>query len=419
MSDETGLRNDLRRLIDGVVVVFDDESRTEGSDAKTLIDELRSLGFPVVDYIEPPARNKQLMRNIHGASCVVFDWNFSGEAKSLVDDDGNPIGRLGQSDREAYAESERIDSLKLILKNTYCPVFFVTQEAIEPIALKLDGAGICKNGTHPRILFCNKMDLRTNAKQFWNKIAEWLSQAQPIYTLKTLEQAARMARQETFIALERHPDWPMVLWGAYKNDGEDASVALSEFICRQITQRTIYKCVFSKRMMMSSSATGEGVEEILAADRYMEIPATSREPFVAGDVFEINCRWFVNVRATCDTIRCDPAELYLLPCYDILALPEDYDINAHEVHDQGGQLVRWDKSFIIPCSISGKTVEVDFSRLNVQKISVDERKRIGRILPPFLTRLQQLFGAYVIREGLPVTPEPLRQRVLNELKMRT
>ena len=413
MSDQTGLRNDLRRLIDGVVIVFDDESRMDKSDVNCLINELRSLDFPVVDYVEPPVRNERLMRNIHGASCVVFDWKFSGKTKSAVDGDGNPISSAGQSELEGDDESERIASLKSILDNTYCPVFLVTQEAIEPIALKLDEAGICKNGKHPRILFCSKIELRNDSNQFWAKIADWLSSAQPIYTLKTLEQAARKARQEAFSALETCPDWPLVLWDSYKSGGENASVELAEFICRQITQRTIYKSVFSQtRMSPLPTSVGEGIGDVISADRYMRIPKDSPEPFVSGDVFLLDGCYYVNVRATCDTIRDDPAELYLLPCYDIMSLPNDYEGKKHKVHKQGGQVVRWDKSFVMPYSIEGKTVEVDFSKVCVRNMRRSERKeRIGRVMPPFLTRLQQLFSAYIVREGLPATPQSLLDHV--------
>ena len=34
-------------------------------------------------------------------------------------------------------------------------------------------------------------------------------------------------------------------------------------------------------------------------------------------------------------------------------------------------------------------------------------KRIGRILPPYITRIQQIVSAYIIREGLPAIPNDI------------
>lgn len=417
MSDETGLQVGIRSLIDGIAVVFDDEARTAGTIAYELVATLRRVKFPVVDYIDPPHPDDGLVKNLHGASFVIFDWKFTGQdsSTSATDENGEPVPGQGRSELEAETDADRVAALKALLDNTYCPIFLVTQEDISVISSKLDTARLTQGGKHPRILFCSKSDLQTDKKQFWRRIKEWIDANRPIYVLKKWELAERQARQNLFSSLEWNCDWPAVLWKAYRDDGEDSSIALAEFICKSVAQRTVYNCSFARAQMKGSGE--ESISEIgsvISADRYMSIPADSDEPYVAGDVFEIEGRWFVNVRATCDTIHCDPVELYLLPCYNISLLPDDYDVKAHEVRDQGGQLVRWDKSFIIPYSIDGETVEVDFTRLCVRKIKKSEKDtRIGRILPPFLTRLQQLYSTYIVREGLPVTPKQLRDHVLS------
>jgi hypothetical protein len=40
-------------------------------------------------------------------------------------------------------------------------------------------------------------------------------------------------------------------------------------------------------------------------------------------------------------------------------------------------------------------------------------KRIGRLLPPYITRIQQLFGLYFQRIGLPRTPDEILPQGVN------
>lgn len=435
MSDETGLQPGMRALIDGIAVVFDDEVNTPNTVANELVATLRSQKFPVVEYTEPPFVDDGLAKNLHGASFVIFDWKFAGvgASQSIADENGEPIPGQGRSDIETESESDIVAALKSLIDNTYCPIFLVTQEDISAISAKLDEAGLTRRGEHPRILFCSKSDLQTDKMQFWRKIKEWIDAHKPIYVLKKWELAERRARQDTFSALEWQCDWPAVLWKTYRDDGENASIALAEFICKSVAQRTVYNCSFEKAKMKDAQADECcDVEAVLSADRYMDISAASREPLVAGDVFDIDGKWFVNVRASCDTMRMHKSgttgstesgdggsycELYLLPCYDIQNLPPDYVSSDIGVTCQGKQLVRWSRSFIIPYSIKSKTIEIDLGDLRVMQFGKEDKvKRIGRILPPFLTRLQQLFSAYVVREGLPATPQPLLDKLEQDLK---
>lgn len=419
MSDKTGIPEEFEGFIDGVAVVFDDEARTDGTVAKKFIDELRNADFPVVEYIEPPSEKPRLIKNLYGSAFIVLDWKFlkitesakkNGAGETLPTD--APISLAGASELARSIDEQGVDSLKLLLNSTYCPIFIVTQESVEDIAKKLRESDILPDGSHPRVFICQKSELLSDSKKFWERMVGWMANSQPIYTLKTLERAVRQAKQELFLSLEGHPEWPSVLWHTYDNDDENASVALAQFICKQIVQRTIYKCEFSeppKRRLSEEACNHVGT--IISSDRYLKFSDKSDEPYVAGDVFAIGGCYYVNVRASCDTMHSNPADLYLLPCYDVNDVPDDYCDKRHVLHAQGGQLVRWNKSFIIPYSIEGKTVEVDFSKLKIVGMGDGDRgKRIGRLLPPFLTRLQQLFSSFVVREGLPATP----QRLLNE-----
>ena len=52
-----------------------------------------------------------------------------------------------------------------------------------------------------------------------------------------------------------------------------------------------------------------------------------------------------------------------------------------------------------------RSVQFDFRKFRVQKFSELKDQRIGRLLHPYLTRIQQRFGLYLQRQGLPRIPE--------------
>lgn len=416
MSDATGLNNSVRGLFDGIVAIFDDECEKEKSDAYLIVQYLKGLNFPVVGYSVPPLEIEKVVKNLYGASFIIFDWKYTTTAdQALKEDDETPIPTPGDSELKKEQKDVQVNSLKNLLAATYCPIFIISQENINDIKNALDAAKITTEGAHPRILFCSKGDLRADRKLF-DYVKDWIGNHIPVYVLKTWELAARRSKFDVFAELEPYKDWPRILWRTYKKDGDDASFALSALICRAIMHRMCFNCEFPKATF-KDDASGDKVEKnsskkIISAVRYLHYH-NADAPYLPGDVFvfedEPSC-YYVNIRAACDTIRAqDAIDLYLIRCYDFNALPQDYEGLDKPVTYSGGQPYRWSKSFIIPYSIDGKTIEADFNCFSTRRINKnDKRFRVGRLLPPYLTRLQQLYSSYMIREGLPAVPDELR-----------
>ena len=53
----------------------------------------------------------------------------------------------------------------------------------------------------------------------------------------------------------------------------------------------------------------------------------------------------------------------------------------------------------------GRSVRFDFRKLSMNEFSCLKGKRTGRLLHPYLTRIQQRFGLYLQRQGLPRIPD--------------
>ena len=53
----------------------------------------------------------------------------------------------------------------------------------------------------------------------------------------------------------------------------------------------------------------------------------------------------------------------------------------------------------------GRSVRLDFRKLRIKKFSELKTRRVGRMLHPYLTGIQQRYALYLQRQGLPRIPE--------------
>ena len=62
--------------------------------------------------------------------------------------------------------------------------------------------------------------------------------------------------------------------------------------------------------------------------------------------------------------------------------------------------------WVVYAMFDGATFSVKFKDMKIMKVKNIEKdaRRVGRLLPPFLTRVQQRYAAYLQRPGLPRIP---------------
>ncbi|MCU0750172.1 MAG: hypothetical protein MUF13_11570, partial [Akkermansiaceae bacterium] len=125
-----------------------------------------------------------------------------------------------------------------------------------------------------------------------------------------------------------------------------------------------------------------------------------------GDFFQKNgstdSLW-INIRPDCDVVpRAGQSEpqLYLLKGRKVP--PDKLEI------DQYGQVRDRDNQFTVYPMFNGDAYCFRLKDLEIARWSAWKGWRKGRLLPPFSTRLQQKYAAYVQRTGLPTIPKVLR-----------
>jgi hypothetical protein len=146
----------------------------------------------------------------------------------------------------------------------------------------------------------------------------------------------------------------------------------------------------------------EIVRHVLEGERFLAADRLDKGSFEPGDVFEVADGYRINIRPDCDCIpkgndTLDRLELYLLKGTEQTFA--DLKYNA-----EYGMILEQDNEAIIFPVYDGKALCFKFRKLYMQRWKDLKDKRVGRLLSPFLTRLQQRYSAYLQRPGLSRLP---------------
>lgn len=52
----------------------------------------------------------------------------------------------------------------------------------------------------------------------------------------------------------------------------------------------------------------------------------------------------------------------------------------------------------------GRSIDFDFKQLRIEKFETWKSQRVGRLLHPYVTRIQQRYALFLQRQGLPRIP---------------
>lgn len=414
-------------LFKGVAVIFDDEVESEGTVAHEILLSLRGRGLPTLTYTQiPDDGGVALADHLHGVSFIVLDWLFNttedgaggvkGESENLLTDGALSGGfnpGLGASFKESEDEGLSIEFLKWLLQKTYCPIFVITTKDRQEILQALSKAGIPEDEVSPRICICLKNEVK-DAQLLWKKLDDWVGASSSIYVLKTWERAARISKLGMLAELESGThDWAGVLWNGYKDDlGEknasdrNRSYELTHTLNTVLANRILLRCEYDGKYVCPQEPKNDciAIKKIYEAERYISNIDVS-VPLSPGDLFCKDGAYYLNVRAQCDTLRIDSPRAVLIPGKEIAIA----DIGeTKDVAFRQGQLYGKSCEFVIPFLNGGKIVKFDMKDVRTREVdSKFKKSRIGRILPPFITRAQELLSAFLTREALPGMPGEL------------
>lgn len=372
-------------LFSGIGVIIDEAIFEEGdalNGIQIIASSLREKNIPLLEYDELP---NESVCQFHSLSFVVLDWNLSGE---------RPIPEATINDNIAFIQD--------LQKVCFAPLFIFSDEEPHDIQVKLEESGLYTNSCP--VFIKRKDDLKTSENLF-SEIENWLKHTPSMYVLKEWEKATREAKTKMLWNFSSiHPAWPAVLTKSIHDDGGDEPSELMKLLQDNLSYRLDYPQFDTD--IIESQIDGIGKAELrslLECERFIPQASLPKHPF-AGDIYFKDEKYYLNIRPDCDIIRSPKdKQMYLLKGIIV----DEAKINAEDEDaikfDSGEFLEKKNNCFV--AFVQGQILSFSLRDLEMKKWKEIKDSRIGRLLPPYITKIQQKYAAYLQRQGLPSIPE--------------
>ena len=391
-------------LFHGVAVVIDDEIHSATASVRNIKKDIEDAGCHVVPLTGIPSDAG--VANLKEVAFFVLDWKLYGEA---LREAAGGESVIVPTFLEEENEQSIVKFLRELKKIRFAPVFIFTDEPVDTIKEKLRNYGDIYNEADPsHILVMDKTEVFT--KGVFNVLSDWMTLAPSVFVLKSWERAYEKAKNELFMDFYvKSTVWPMVVWENFKADNVPPATLLRDLITRNLVSRMApfdcnlepFQGLFNKIKEDAYLYKGT-VQRVLEGERFLAAEHLDKLSFEPGDIFEVDDGYRINIRPDCDCIprggdKLDRLDLYLLKGTEKTFAELEYNAEF-------GLIPEHDNEAIVFPVYGNKAISFKFRKLYWEKWRDINGKRIGRLLPPFLTRLQQRYAAYMQRPGLSRLP---------------
>lgn len=407
---------DIKKLLSGIAIIIDDKIKEE--DSQDLIlnirDKLKDNHVSILEYEDLPDDSE--IQNFNNISFILLDWQLfeRPEPGMLMD--------------ETLFINNNIKFLKDIREVSFTPVFIFSNQPPNSIIRKLSEEGIYNEGSNNYIFIKQKEDIISDVDDnlLFNEIENWLKETPSMYVLKEWEHSLNKTKRNLFWSFyEINPNWPSVLQKTFTDDGSDVNYELGNFIYKNLSARA-EQIIFDDNILNreDDNISKQDIRKVLEAERFIKNGALPDMPFT-GDLFEYEVdvngskekRYYLNIRPECDIARQRNPKLYCLECR-ILDEQRINSGNGDQISFNEGNFIEKSNNTYIPFIDDGKIIEVRFRNMRILKWEeklkdengneIDKmfkETRIGRLLSPYITKVQQRYSFYLQRQGLPAIPE--------------
>jgi len=398
---------DIEKLLSGIAIIIDDNIKKENSGDPILKirDKLKNNHISILEYEDLPDDSE--IPNFKNISFVLLDWElFERPEPGMIID-------------ETLFINNNIKFLKLIKEIGFTPVFIFSNQQPNSIIIKFSEEDLYNEDSNNYIFIKQKGNLLSedNDNLLFAEIEKWLKETPSMYVLKEWEYSLNEAKRKLFWDFyEINPNWPSVLQKTFTKDGSDVNYELGNFIYKNLSARA-EQITFDDNILdiEDNNINKQDIRKVLETERYIKNNALPDKP-CTGDLFEYECvingskekRYYLNIRPECDiAIRSGGTsnpELYCLKGHVI----KEERINSKEEDEiifEKGNFIEKSNNTYIPFIVDGKIIEFFFCEIKLKKWNSIKSTRIGRLLPPYITKVQQRYSFYLQRQGLPAIPE--------------
>lgn len=391
----------------GPVAFIDDELDNTASEAFQLLEEIRATRRPVVTAKSVPTNPEGWFTHWQGLAFAVIDWDLTPSAVGTL----GSMGSAGGATLSAFERKKLFDFIVSLMKHVYCPIFIVSAENTDDIKRQIaeNQDLLLTNGqldgritVFPKNVVLNHLD---------EYVTAWVDASPALTALTAWAREHDSAKNQLFVELNsEEPDWPLYVWKAAEDDEVDPAYELASVISTNLVNRlnpvTFDLGVMSKPLEGASGAARRRVSQgrtSIAGDKL------SDRMVLPGDMFQ-----FENAPDGEVWINISPA------CHTVGRLINKHDDGTEEresirLHLLRGNRLAWpstqgalkdmskgrSNSIIIHTVLNGDPYKFTFGDARIEEWEAIKLRRVARLLPPYVTRVQQMHAAYIQSEGLP------------------
>ena len=387
-------------LLSGPVVFIDDEIHATESEAYQLLEAINATGRPVLASSALPPRDvrSSWFEHWRSLSFVVLDWDLSPAS----------LGGVGSSTLSAFNRRDLFDFLVELMNTVYCPVFIISREDADDIrrqvaenSLLLDQSG----SVDDRIAVFPKHDLMDNIV---GHLTGKVEGSAALSVLRTWEQEFEEARNRLFIDFHGiEPDWPVYVWRTAEADGVDPAFEVSSLISSNLLSR-VNPVAFDGRVVSDPTATpsSAAARKVLHGRTFLAASRLSARMVFPGDVFKLPDdpvgQLWINISPICQTVS-RPAKdgSSVKPIRLHLIRGSKQDVSSKNKFKDLEQKQKGPLGDVVHTFIGDDPYYFEFGHAVILEWEEIKQCRLGRLLNPYATRLQQKHAAYLQAEGLP------------------
>lgn len=381
-------------LFKGIGMVVDDHVNSGNDAINGIVKYLENDNhLPLVKYENLPDDIESIC--FSGLSFLLLDWELN-----TLDVDGFPIP---DATLKAQNARDNVDFIKHVVNKVVIPIFIFSNEDVNSIKNTLSQNQIIDDDEKSPIFILSKSELFDNEKKciMFDKVNEWLKKTPSIYVTQKWKTAYLEAINGMALDMrEASPFWPNLLWNCYTSDGVNPSEEISSLINQNALSR-ILPIEFDQNILSGRKACDENILKSL-----LERQCFMRNEYLGGlsstgDIYKWQQKYFLNIRPSCDCVGRDGNnKIYLIKGDKV----KDKEIQNGLFNDKYGNFNE-QSNFVIVGPIDGFFFRFKFKDIVIEDFEKKKDKRIGRLLPPFITRVTQKYGLYIHRQGLPRLPK--------------
>lgn len=435
----------VEKLFSGIAVIVDNEIDDSSSSIFGIKKLIEGKNIPVVTFKEIPPLN--VIPALSGVAFVILDWDYTGGMITV--DEGERVV-IPATLTEAN-ESRLIDFIKNLLSELFVPVFIFTGKPKDTIIYKLRESGLWMENKSNRVFVKQKDEVDTDDELF-SAIAEWTKKMPSVYVLKEWEKVIQKAQTSMFNELYKFsPNWANIIWDMLKDDSIDNEQEFGSFVTRSLINR-IDGYSFEEGAIKSDVPVNQDeLKKVVESERFLYYQAQPEQAYT-GDLFKNGSKYYLNIRAQCSIARRDNNGdynpiLYCIKgkklrnqdivsediklttekelvfsaskrfslddmceiCSDISKLENfnrNFSKHRNSIFFRRGTILERDDKVIIGCIADEQAILFDMDII-VSSFDEMKEKRIGRVLPPYITKIQQKVAANMVREGVSPLPKEL------------